>query len=222
MSIHVTPLQAVPATLKAEPPVLLQLQAASVRRGRQTITLPDITLYQGQRLGLFGPSGCGKSTLASVLAGQQPLASGQLQLATELQRKPGHSNPVQWIIQQPELAFNPRLTMADALAESWRGRDFSALLPLLGVPAKEISRWYHSRPGNLSGGELQRLNILRALVPETRLLICDEITAQLDMLTQQSVWQELRHCASQQGLTLLVISHDRHLLQQLCDPILQF
>ncbi|GAL06256.1 dipeptide transport ATP-binding protein DppF [Photobacterium aphoticum] len=89
------------------------------------LALCDITVQRGEVVGLFGPSGCGKSTLARVLAGIQPLNRGTLSVPTCPQ---GLANPVQWVAQQPEFAFNPYLTLDQSLRESWRETDFSAML----------------------------------------------------------------------------------------------
>lgn len=177
------------------------------------IQFPDIELIAGQSLGLFGPSGLGKSSLAKVLAGIEPLTGGDLVLPD---KQSGAANPVQWIFQQPELAFNPRLTLGESLEESWRGEGYLSLLSLFAIePA-----WLDRRPSQVSGGQLQRVNILRALIESTQYLICDEITAHLDMLTQQQIWRSLSHFAKERNLSLLVISHDEELLSQVCDNII--
>ncbi|GAB1147394.1 ATP-binding cassette domain-containing protein [Shewanella algae] len=201
---------------------LLSLSGGLAYRGSKVIELPDIAINRAEILGIWGDSGCGKSTMAAILTGLMPLASGKLECSQALKQVRGRPSPIQWVIQQPEQAFNPRLTLAQSLNESWQGRDYAHLLPMLGVTESELRRWLASRPGGLSGGELQRLNILRALVPETRLLICDEITAQLDMLSQQRLWQQLLQIARDRQLTLLVISHDKPLLGAVCDRVQPF
>ncbi|QFU22250.1 ATP-binding cassette domain-containing protein [Shewanella eurypsychrophilus] len=177
------------------------------------IQFPDLALLPGQSIGLFGPSGLGKSSLAKVLAGIEPLTGGELVLPA---KQSGVANPVQWIFQQPEFAFNPRLTLRESLEESWRGQGYQ---PLLAQFAIEPS-WLDRRPSQVSGGQLQRINILRALIESTQYLICDEITAHLDMLTQQQIWQSLGQYAKERNLALLIISHDEDLLSQVCDNII--
>ncbi|WP_076409060.1 ATP-binding cassette domain-containing protein [Shewanella sp. UCD-KL12] len=178
--------------------------------GKRRIQFPEIKLLPGQRLGLFGPSGLGKSSLAKVLAGIESLSRGELELPCQLT---GAANPVQWVFQQPELAFNPRLTLKASLEESWRGEGYLSLLAQFAIePA-----WLDRRPSQVSGGQLQRVNILRSLIESTEYLICDEITAHLDMLTQQQIWLALGQYAKQRNIALLVISHDETLLAQVCD-----
>lgn len=194
---------------------MLQLRNASLDYGNTHIPFPDLTLEPGQRLGLFGPSGLGKSSLAKVLAGIEPLKQGELTLPGFAK---GSANPVQWGIQQSEFAFNPRLSIKQSLRESWRSDDFMGLLDRYGVDP----RWLNRRPSQVSGGQLQRVNLVRALLPSTEYLICDEITAHLDMITQQQIWQALSEEASQRKLGLLVISHDEDLLNLVCDDVLHW
>ncbi|WP_345847235.1 ATP-binding cassette domain-containing protein [Shewanella algae] len=201
---------------------LLSLSDGLAYRDSKVIELPEIAINRAEILGIWGDSGCGKSTMAAILTGLMPLAAGKLECSQALRQVRGRPSPIQWVIQQPEQAFNPRLTLAQSLNESWQGRDYARLLPMLGVAESELRRWLASRPGGLSGGELQRLNILRALVPETKLLICDEITAQLDMVSQQRLWQQLLQIAHDRQLTLLVISHDKPLLGAVCDRVQPF
>ncbi|QYJ86651.1 ATP-binding cassette domain-containing protein [Shewanella mesophila] len=192
---------------------MLLLHKGCVRRGDQVIRFPDIQLKRGEIVGISGPSGIGKSTLASMLAGMIPVQADQRSLPTTERGKP---NPVQWLIQQGEFAFNPRLTLKTALDESWQCDDY---LPLLKDYGLEPS-WLARRPNQLSGGQLQRFNLIRALVPTTQFLICDEVTAHLDTITQAEFWQHLLATANMRNLGVLVISHDPYLLEVICDRII--
>lgn len=194
---------------------MLALHNGRVKFRAKQVSLPNIELKPGEVCGLQGASGVGKSTLAAVLAGIIPAYRGELN--APLSPK-GRANPVQWIIQRPELAFNPRLTLAQSLEEAWQGHDYRDLLPKLEID----SAWLERRPDTLSGGQLQRMNLLRALMPDTEYLLCDEITAQLDMLTQQKIWLSLLTLAAERQLGLLVISHDPLLLEQICHRIVQW
>ena len=85
-------------------------------------------------------------------------------------------------------------------------------LDVLGVdPA-----WSHRYPHELSGGELQRVCLARALDRRTRYLLCDEMTSMLDALTQAGIWKAVLRAVREHGLGLLVISHDHALLSGLC------
>ncbi|GIU23336.1 peptide ABC transporter [Shewanella schlegeliana] len=166
-------------------------------------------------MGISGPSGVGKSSLASVLAGMITADIELLELPPKLVNQ---ANPVQWLIQQSEFAFNPRLTLKASLNESWKDDGY---LPLLQEYALEAS-WLARRPSQLSGGQLQRFNLIRALVPTTEYLICDEVTAHLDMVTQAEFWQQLLACAKRRNIGLLVISHDEHLLKAICQRVINW
>ena len=175
----------------------------------------DIDLHAGETVGLFGPSGCGKTTVARILAGYDTPAEGTGTLdGAPLPAKGVH--PVQLVFQHPEKAVNPRHRMRRILSESWmpdRG-----MLDLFGISGDWLDRW----PNELSGGELQRFCILRALAPSTRFIIADEITAMLDAVTQAQIWHALMNVASERKLGLLVISHDRALLERLCGRIIEW
>jgi ABC-type dipeptide/oligopeptide/nickel transport system ATPase subunit len=113
--------------------------------------------------------------------------------------------------QSAELAVDPRWTVGRALANG--GPPDAQVLEALGIrPA-----WASRRPSELSGGELARVSLARFLLPTTRVLICDEITAQLDALAAQALWQALLPLARSRGIALVVISHDPRLRAAVCD-----
>lgn len=192
---------------------MLELSQATVRYNSMTLPLPDISLQRGERLGLSGRSGSGKSTLARILSGHLSLTEGNLIAPAGVK---GKANPVQWIGQQPALAFNPKWRIQQSLDEAYQEHDFTDKLAQYRIQAEWLTRYPHQ----LSGGELQRLNIVRALPPTTSFLICDEITAQLDPLTQKSIWQQLLFDADKRHLGLLIISHQQSLLDKLCHRII--
>ncbi|MCA1945809.1 MAG: ATP-binding cassette domain-containing protein, partial [Desulfovibrio sp.] len=123
---------------------------------------------------------------------------------------PRGASPVQLLFQHPELAVNPRWTARQILEEA--GPLEPRVLEQLAVdPA-----WLARHPHELSGGELQRLCLARALGPGTRYLLCDEMTSMLDALTQAAIWNTVLTIARTRELGLLVISHDQALLDRLC------
>ena len=87
-----------------------------------------------------------------------------------------------------------------------------ALLEGLGVRESWLERY----PSELSGGELQRICVARALRPELRFLLCDELSAMLDLVTQAEIWKFLLDQAERRSLGLLIVSHDAKLLGRLC------
>ena len=145
---------------------MLEAKDVSYRYGADSRVLRDVTLRvaDGERLALLGPSGRGKSTLALLLAGYLPLQQGTITLDGAPLPKDCY-NPVQLIYQHPEKAMDPRWKVGDTLREAWDVPE--ELLTAIGAEPNWLTRWPHE----LSGGQLQRLSILRALSPKTRVLI---------------------------------------------------
>ena len=177
--------------------------------GRPVLQDLSLTLAPGEVLGLCGPSGAGKSTLARVLSGALTPDAGRVlwQGAALPRRQPG---PVQHVPQAPELAVDPRWNVGRILANA-APPDPEVLAALAIRPG-----WADRHPAELSGGELARVSLARFFLPQTRVLICDEITAQLDALSAQALWRGLVPLARSRGMALLVISHDAALRRALC------
>lgn len=181
----------------------------------------DVTLWHklnlavapNERLGIFAPSGYGKTTLGRVLAGWQSPSGGSVSLDDKPLPLKGYC-PVQLIPQHPERTFNPSRTTGAALYDAWRPDD--CWLDALAINPALLKRY----PSEVSGGELARIALLRALAPKTRYLIADEITAQLDPIIQAQVWQVILTEAEKRPLGLVVISHSKALLDRVCTRVL--
>ena len=190
---------------------MLEAKDLSYRYGEDSPVLWNVSLRvaDGERLALLGPSGRGKSTLALLLAGYLPLQQGTITLDGASLPKGGY-NPVQLIYQHPEKAMDPRWKVGATLREAWDVPQ--ELLTAIGAEPDWLSRWPHE----LSGGQLQRLSILRALSPKTRVLIADEITASLDSITQAQIWSVILREIEKNRTMLIAITHNEALAQRIC------
>ncbi|EOA8958797.1 ATP-binding cassette domain-containing protein [Vibrio harveyi] len=177
------------------------------------ITIPDITITPGSIIGLSGESGCGKTTIGKILTGQLDYPKDKLYSPTLKRGKP---NPIQWIGQQCEFAFNPLWTIERSLKEAFYQYSYYRLFDIFDL---DICLQYR-KPAELSGGQLQRFNLMRALVPTTKFIICDETTDQLDTITQKNIWDSLLREVNQRQIGVLVISHQTKLLEAVCDHII--
>ena len=184
------------------------------RRGAEPVLdRVSLTLRSGDRVGLSAPSGRGKTTLCKLLAGWEEPDSGQVLLNGDPLPRRGFC-PVQLLWQHPEEAVDPLLPLGRTLSEA--GPADRSLLDGLGVR----DSWLERFPSELSGGELQRICVARALGPELRFLLCDEASAMLDLITQARLWLFLLAQAEERGLGLLVVSHDAALLKRVCTRVL--
>lgn len=176
--------------------------------------LNDISLevQEGERVGIVGPSGYGKSTLSKILAGYEKPVSGQILIDDKPLPDKGFC-PVQMVYQHPELAVNPRWKMEKTLNECWNPDE--ELLKRMGIEKDWLTRW----PSELSGGELQRFCIARVLTPETKFLLCDEITTMLDVITQAQIWKLLLEISEKRNLGMMVITHNMALAERVCTRI---
>lgn len=168
----------------------------------------SLTIAPGERVELTAPSGAGKTSFCRVLAGYDKPQSGSILLDGSPLPKRG-VQPVQLIGQHPELAVNPRMRMKNVLAEA--GSLDDKLLEALGIRTEWLTRYPHE----LSGGELQRFCIARALMVKPRYVIADEITTMLDAVTQAQVWQVLLEWLGRHDAGLLFVSHSPALAQRI-------
>lgn len=173
----------------------------------------DFEMEHTERVGIMAPSGYGKTTLCKLLSGYLKPEKGQILLdGRPLSQESGYC-PVQMIWQQPEMAVNPRMRMRDVIMEGdqveervWRE---------LGIEED----WMNRFPTELSGGELQRFCIARALGKRTRFLLADEISTMLDLITQSQIWDFLVKEVGRRQIGLIVVSHNRPLLDHVCTRI---
>ena len=187
-------------------------QLTIVQEGRRLWDSVSFQVTAGERQGISAPSGYGKTTLGRVLAQWQTPTSGSVTVGGKSLSKKGYC-PVQLVPQHPELTFNPYRTTGESLRDAW-SPDAAWFERLAVSPA-----WLKRRPDELSGGELARIALLRALDPRTRYLIADEVTAQLDPHIQAQVWQVVLEEVKRRELGLIVFSHNKALLEKVCSSI---
>lgn len=181
----------------------------------------SLAVEPGEVVGLHGPSGAGKSTLARLLAGMVRPRRGRVAVdgrPPRPNRRERRPNPVQLVFQHAELALDPLWKVRAALAEAGAPDEaVDALDPAL-VPLSLLDRFPHE----ISGGEAQRVTLARALLARPRFLVADEITANLDAITQAGIWHALLAVVRAEGIGVLAISHDRPLLDAVADRVLDF
>lgn len=175
----------------------------------------NLQVESHEKVAILGPSGFGKTTLCKILSGYLTPLSGEVLLDGKPLSKRGYC-PVQMIWQHPERAVNPRLRMRDTLAD---GRDIDPrIIEELGIEED----WMNRYPQELSGGELQRFCIARALGRDTRFLIADEISTMLDLITQSQIWNFLLKEVTEREIGLIVVSHSEPLLKRVTERRIRF
>ena len=160
----------------------------------------DFTIDSGEVVGLIAPSGFGKTTLAKILAGYEKPQSGTVTIDGKKLSKKGYS-PVQLIFQHPEKSVNPKWKMDKILKEAFE-------------PSKELLE-----DMGIKKEWLKRCCVVRALSPETRFLIADEMTTMLDAITQAQIWNVVLEHVKKYNIGLIVISHEKALVNRICDRI---
>lgn len=167
----------------------------------------DLTVRAGERWALTGPSGAGKTTLGDVLLRLTPADAGTVAHDPSLA-----GARVQKLYQDPASSFPARVPLGTALHDVVRrhrvesGR-LDLLLQAVGLPSDLLTR----RPGQVSGGELQRLAVVRAMLPRPRLVLADEATSRLDLVSQQETVACLMDEVADTGCALVVVTHDEAL-----------
>lgn len=193
--------------------MILEAKHISFRYGtdsRQILDDFSLKLTQEERVGLIAPSGFGKTTFCKIVAGYEKPDKGEVLLdGRPLSAYKGYC-PVQMIWQHPEQVVNPRLRMKEVLAEGDHLEQ--RIVEGLGIEPDWLNRY----PAELSGGELQRFCIARALGERTQFILADEISTMLDLITQSQIWQFLLEETRRREIGLLVVSHSRPLINRIC------
>lgn len=215
-------------------PVVLEATGLSKTYGRganavRAVVSAGVRIERGEIVGIVGRSGSGKSTLLRLLAGLEPPTSGSVQMGGEPARQRARTGYVMPIFQDAVASLDPRWpiwrTITEPLTAPHRQGHLTTQqrkaiagegLTEIGLSSIDVE----SRPGELSGGQCQRVSILRALIAKPALLIADEPTSGLDPSVAAGILHLLRTTADS-GTAMVVVSHDRNALAVLCGRILE-
>ena len=195
----------------------MQLEAIDVsfrydKKSSWVLEHQNFKVETGECVGLFAPSSYGKSTLARLLAGYLKPSSGQILLDGQPLPQKGIC-PVQLIYQHPEKAINPRWRLKKVLEES--GALQLDILHSFGIREEWLDRF----PRELSGGELQRFCVARALMSGADFLICDEISTMLDVITQAQIWNKILDEAKKRNMGIVAVTHNKALADRICTKV---
>lgn len=188
----------------------------------------NLAVAQGEITGIVGESGGGKTTLARCLVGMLAPSSGEILIqgrSIGARRSMQDRRLVQMVFQDPFSSLNPRMSIAQTIAELLRVHRLCApadveaevvhLMDRVGLdPALR-----HQRPRGLSGGQLQRASIARALALKPAVLVADEPVSALDLSVQAVILNLLADLRMSTGMSIVLISHDLAVVSYLCDRI---
>jgi peptide/nickel transport system ATP-binding protein len=194
-----------PAPAQATGPALVRGEGlAKAFGGQQLFAGLDVAIHPRERLSLSGPSGSGKTTLGNVLLRLLTPDAGHVHHSDALE-----GGRLQKLYQDPALAFPPRVSLRDSLGDLIRrhrldrGR-LEELMAALHLAPALLGR----KPGQVSGGELQRLAIIRLMLLEPALVFADEPTSRLDLITQEQTMNCLMEQVDRQDCALVLVTHD--------------
>lgn len=195
---------------------------------RQVLAGIDLMVNPSDIIGITGSSGAGKTTLGLILAGILKPDQGRVVFngtdlwAADTTGRKQINQKLQMVFQHPESTFDPRWTMQQSLSEPFRLSGIrpgplalAGQLTEVGLGSSVLAR----RPHQLSGGELQRLAIARIMALNPAVVVLDEPTAMLDVLTQARIMALLERIRQKTNVAYILISHDPALVHQFCGRI---
>ena len=200
------------------------------RAERRALVGVSLDVASGDTLGIVGESGSGKSTLARILLGLDRATKGTVTYGGR-PVAPGRPHELRWfrrdvqiVFQDPLSSLDPRLTVADIVAEPLVGLDVpgphdqrvAEVLSSVGIDPATRKRYPHE----FSGGQQQRIAIARALAAHPKVLVADEPVSSLDVSVRAQILDLLQALVAQFRLALVLVSHDLGVIHSLCDRVL--
>ncbi|WED21701.1 ATP-binding cassette domain-containing protein [Vibrio sp. JC009] len=199
---------------------------------KQVLTDINLTIRSGESLALVGASGSGKSTLCRLLLGLEAPSGGDIcwngvafSDFTEEQWR-AFRQDVQLVFQDAVSAVNPRQYVYQVLSEPLiylrriAKQDLMAECESLMAKVDLAPEILHRRAGQLSGGQLQRVGIARALATEPKLMVLDEPLSSLDLILQQQIIELLKSIQQRSGTAFLLVTHDLRLVEIFCQRVI--
>lgn len=207
--------------------------SVAFRQGSSRVNALDginLIINSGERLAIIGESGSGKSTLALALAGLLPGSARQTGTIAWPGGAPVAGRDIGMVFQDPSASLDPVLTIGEQVAEGavahlrlgWNAARQRARDLLARVQLPDPDSLLRAFPHQLSGGQRQRVAIAAAIAAGPRLLIADEATSALDTIVQAEIVALLEDLVTEEGMTLLFITHDIALASSLADRIAVF
>lgn len=189
----------------------LTVNELAIERGGKTLIHDfNLELKAGERIAITGPSGIGKTSLLNVLAGLVKPKSGFVETAKMINK-----NGIQKLYQDPPTAFPPYVLLATGMNDVVKlyGADWREVfqnMDKLNLDQALLKRY----PNQVSGGELQRMAIVRALITKPQILLCDEPTSRLDPITQKETLNMLGEITSERKIGLVLVTHDEMIAEK--------
>lgn len=192
----------------------------------------NLSIMEGETVGIVGESGCGKSTLARMLVGLDQPSRGLIKIegraiqnSNSRQRKE-LAGKIQFVFQDSVSSLNPRKTIRQileapmihllGLKQEERMRDLERLMAAVNLRPEFLDRYPHE----FSGGQAQRIGIARALAARPKLLVLDEPVSALDVSVQAQILNLLNEIKAEYGLTYVFISHDLSVVEAVSDRVM--
>ncbi len=208
---------------------------SSIFRNKWNKALNEVSfkLYKNETLGIVGSSGSGKSTLCRALIGLLKVRGGEIKIydknhLSKKNKSYTKQNFIQIIFQDPFSSLNPKMTIKNLLEDIFFMQEISDKRKIekeikfmfrnLCLPFK--SEFLNSYPSQLSGGQLQRISLARALLLKPKILICDESVNMLDASVKIEILELLRVLQEKMDLTIIFITHDLGIAKRFCNRLL--